>query len=713
MSTLQQAHGNTARSRPLKPKLTIDTRAPPKPGIDQNSTQSAPVGTRQERGIPPMHQAVDRHCAKVAEMMNSPTWRSRRPGLSSVDDDSPYKPLNSHDAYDPSPSPRPLTYSLENDRNSHSLEEHKIGNGSSADLVTRRNQGRRHADSGIYLSQDGEAMSILGIHPFSEIPESPSNTFIISAAVSRGSAPPENIIFGNLQSVLTHRTRSSIRLNTAEDELSFELDPDDQFLGHHESSFQSPPQILSHLSTHPQCGESLNEEDLFQGEVNHDKQRDIHRLMEQDEAIKIVNSQHASPRLRGRSDPEDKQRFRDLLGRLQYEIEALDDGRTNQPTLNDPAIVSFAPKTSDQHYSSKNLVAQSDAAERTSLQTKKNHAPSDSGYASPTAHSRPSTRAQSRSRHGTSDDVGPEPITIQHEKFDSKDSSLDRSSKSSALNPAAKEFSSTNAHSVPSRKRVGLAPPPVPDHAFLTPPQTQAHFGASIQAPGVGFTTLPNLSSPLTNLGFTQPGLLQLSPAMLPQASPFSHAALPPPPGFGLTANIPSTIPSPGIMSGLPVLSPPSVTGLPGLANSPGLVPASGPICSDFAGAFHQQLPSFPSCNNPAHQSVPTFSATQGFQAPTMPQLAPPAPPSSVFSPGHGVSVTPPMAPVAPVVNPLFRKNVPKPKVPNTTGQQYWEYWHELRRTFEPGYAQKSKQNQQKRYMKQQVHKSGGSADQS
>ncbi|KAL1874829.1 hypothetical protein Daus18300_003370 [Diaporthe australafricana] len=62
------------------------------------------------------------------------------------------------------------------------------------------------------------------------------------------------------------------------------------------------------------------------------------------------------------------------------------------------------------------------------------------------------------------------------------------------------------------------------------------------------------------------------------------------------------------------------------------------------------------------------------------------------------------MAPAAPVVNPIFRKNVPKPK--------YWEYWHELRRTFEPGYAQKSKQNQQKRYMKQQIYKNGGTTDQ-
>ncbi|KKY31067.1 hypothetical protein UCDDA912_g08991 [Diaporthe ampelina] len=70
------------------------------------------------------------------------------------------------------------------------------------------------------------------------------------------------------------------------------------------------------------------------------------------------------------------------------------------------------------------------------------------------------------------------------------------------------------------------------------------------------------------------------------------------------------------------------------------------------------------------------------------------------------------MGPAAPVVNPIFGKNVPKPKVPNTTGQQYWEYWHELRRTFEPGYAQKSKQNQQKRYMKQQIHKNECTTDQ-
>lgn len=706
MSTLQQSQGNTAMSRFVRPKLTIDTRAHTKPSVDPLSTQSAPAYTRQERGIPPMHQAVDRHCTKVAEMMNSPTWRSQRPGPNVVDDSTPSEPPGPHDVY----TPNSLGCCVEDDGEFHSIRENEDVNWNLPDF-TRQQAQRRHADSGISLGRDAEAMSILGIHPFSELPNRPANAFIISAAVSNGAAYPRATTYGELQPVVIPRKRPDIQSKTAQDELSFDLTSEDEYLGSLVTGFQRSPRSPSHSPSQPESGETLDDHEFIEGEkAKKNKERDIHQLMERDEAIKSINSQHASPQHNRRPDPEDKLRFQGLLGRLRYDAEAITDGRPDKVDLDDPTIVPFAPKNSAQHPSDDEFAPQRHMEEKKCPSKEKHHISSDSGYASPTTRSRASTRTQSRSRPGTSDEIGSEPVTIQYGKVESKDSDPDRSSKFSTLNPAAKVFSSANDHSASPKKRGGLAPAPVPDHAFLSPSLAQAQFGIGIQSQNLGYNALPNFGSPLTNLALIQPGFLQLSSALIPQTNPFPQAVLPPPPG--LTANLPPGIQSPGAFPGLPLLSPPSRVTLPGLAHSPGLMSTSGPISSDFTGAFHQQLPTIPSCNNPAHQSAPAFSAAQGFPAPTMPQLAPPVPPASMLSPNHGASVPPSMAPVAPVVNPIFRKNVPKPKVPNTTGQQYWEYWHELRRTFEPGYAQKSKQNQQKRYMKQQIHKNGGTTDQ-
>ncbi|KAK7721595.1 hypothetical protein SLS64_001044 [Diaporthe eres] len=557
-------------------------------------------------------------------------------------------------------------------------------------------------------------MSILGIHPFSELPNRPANAFIISAAVSNGAAYPRDNVYGELHPVMIPWGRPNIQSNTAGDELSFDLTSEDEYLGSHEAGLQSSLRSLSHSPSQPESEEMFNDQEFIEGEnmKKERKARDIHQLMERDEAIKSVNSQNAPPRHNHRPDPEDKLRFQGLLGRLRYDAEAFVDDGTDKVALNDPAIVSFAPKKSAQHSSNKEFALQRHIEENKCPPKGNHHLSSDSGYASPTTRSRPSTRTQSRSRPGTSDETGSEPVPIQHGKVDSKDSEPDRPSKFSTLNPAAKVFSSANDHSASPKKRGGLAPAPVPDDAFFSPSLAQAQFATGIQSQNFGCNALPNFASPLTNLALTPAGLLQLPAALIPQTSPLSQAVLPPPPGIGLTAHLPPGFQSPGTMPGLPLLPPPSRVALPGLAHSPGLMSTSGPISSDFTGAFHQQLPTIPSCNNPAHQSAPAFSATQSFPAPTIPQLAPPVPPASLLSPNHGASVPPPMAPAAPVVNPIFRKNVPKPKIPNTTGQQYWEYWHELRRTFEPGYAQKSKQNQQKRYMKQQIHKNGGTTDQ-
>lgn len=698
MSTLQKAQGKTAMSRLARPKLTIDTQAQAKSHPDLLSTQSAPVGTRQEKGIPPMYQVVDRHCTKVAEMMNSPTWRSQRPGPTAVDNGAPFEPLESHQAYTPSP----LALCVEDDEQWDSTGEQGGANGTFYSPNRQRAQ-RRRADSSISLGRDAEAMSILGIHPLSEVPDSPTKTFIIAASVPNGAAHTCGAIYGELQPVIIPNKRFNFQKKYPGDDLSSEPSSEYDCLENNATDSQGWPPSSYHSSSQSQS-ERLDGQGAFESQRAKYKERDIRLLMERDAAIKSVNSQHASPRRHYRPDPEDSQRFQGLLGRLRCEAEPSKDSPTDGIALNDPAIVSFAPKKSVQDSADEGLAAEFHSRVNTCLPKGKRHTPSDSGYAS-------STRALSRSRHRNSDEIGSEPMSIQTGKVSSQDSEADRSSKSSTLNPAAKVFSLTNGHDA-SPVKPNIFTSYVPNRAFLSPPLAQAQFDTNMHSQSLGCGALPSLGSPLVNLALSQAGLLQVSPALLPQTVPFPLPAIPPPPGFGLPTSLTPGIAGLGNFPSLPLRPSPSALGLTRPAQPPSSVPTSGPVPPDFMGAFHHQLPTVPSCNNPAHQSDVAFSASQGFPAPTMPQLAPPAPPASLFSPTNRGPMPPPMTPVAPVVNPIFRKNVPKPKVPNTTGQQYWEYWHELRRTFEPGYAQKSKQNQQKRYMKQQIHKNGGMTDQ-
>ncbi|KAG8168767.1 hypothetical protein KVR01_001516 [Diaporthe batatas] len=708
MSPSRKSQDSTATSRSAKPKLTIDTRVYPKPAVDPPSTQSAPVGTRREKGIPPMYQATDRHCTKVAEMMSSPTWRSQRPWTSGVEDGAPFELLDAHHTYNPSP----LAPCVEDDGKLDWHNEREDTNDVFQSPVRQRTR-RRHADSGISLGRDAEAMNIIGIHPLSDMPgiPNPNKTFIISASLSNGPAHARGAMYGELQPVIAPKRRSEFQNKFVQDDLSYELlssEHNSEYgsLENGEKARHGPPPSLCHPSGQFH-GEGGQDE---QGILDRTKYRawDFHLLMERDAAIKSVNSHQAPQTPHRRPDPEDTQRFQGLLGRLRRGTEALKESPSGNNTLNDPAIISFEPKENKQRFSHREqkVPFKRSKSPPKGNQKRNQHAPSDSGYASS------STRTQSRSRHGTSDEIGFQPVAAQNGRVGSKGSGPDRSPKSSTLNPAAKEFSLTNNHSAPLVER-NLLKSPASTRTFLSPPLGHAPFGIGIHPQSFGYNnTLPIFDSPFANLALPPPASLQVSPALLPQTVPFPLPALPPQPGLGFGPSLAAGIHGLGSIPSLPLRPSPSSLGLARQPQPPESAPVSGPIPSEFVGAFHQQLPTMPSCNNPAHQNDAALNAAQGFLAPTMPQLPPPAPPASLFGPTHNTPVPASIAPPASVVNPIFRKNVPKPKVPNTTGQQYWEYWHELRRTFEPGYAQKSKQNQQKRYMKQQVYKNGGTVDQ-
>lgn len=648
-----------------------------------------------------MYQYSDRYCARVAEMMSTPTWRSQRPGPGPVvvDNSGSLSPIVNHDYV----------------QISGNRKENDLG-GESTSIHAEWRQDRQNAAVEAHLGDDGEAMSILGIHPFleaSEKPESSADTFLISAAVCPEARSPVHAIFGEMHPFRTPKRRTGIQSKTSEDGDDSEHYRGDDCMCHYKESAQSSPLSASGSPGHIRPRKQRSEDEhMAREKVVKEKARDIHELMKRDEAIESVNFEHVSPRRRRPATPEEERRFKCLLGRLQPR-RAVE--KKENPTLVDSAIISFATKKQEECDGVGNLMAQLRAAEKQYQEENRCHVRSDSGYASPATYSRPSTRAQSRSRQEVSDEASAETLSIQHLKFGSKDSGFDSPSKHSVLNPAAKEFSTSSvAHGSPT-KQGRLVHPPVSEQFYSSPQDSQgthnsftpARPDAAFRSPGLGFNGLPNHITGPINL-VTTPGLAQAPPRILSQISSFSNTSLPPTSGFGFPGALPTLGGAPGPVPGLPHplgLGMPVIAPTPGLASTPGLVP------SGLAGPFHHQLPTMASCNNPAHQSISPFNSAHASPVPPITSLPPPAPPASLVPQVATTGLPPPVAPAAPVAAPFIRKNVPKPKVPNTTGQQYWEYVHEMRRMYEPGYAQKSKANQQKRFMKQ-IHRNGDAVGQ-
>lgn len=645
-----------------------------------------------------MHQCADRYCAKVAEMMNTTTWRSQRPGPAVADDSGPHSPVANR------------VYA----QSSHHREDNIFDVCNISGHAEWRPQTSQHFEN---EGRDGEAMSILGIHPFleiSETPESPAETFIVSATLCHEANSPQNAVFGEMHPFKIPKKRTGIQSKTAEDEDVSDHSREDDYMRSYKESAKSSPRSVSDSPVHIRARKQKNDKEYAEREeAVKEKVRDIHELMERDEAIESVNFEHISPRRRRQATPEEERRFRSLLGRLQPRNSV--EQRENSTPV-DPAIISFGQKRKQaDEYGSGNFMAQLRAAEKKFLEGDRHHSRSDSGYASPTTYSRPSTRAQSMSRQDTSDDAGAETVSTQHDNTGSRDSGFDSPSKHSMLNPAAKEFSSTNVFSGAPMEQGERAHPPVFDSLFPSPekPQTTnisftpARPGGAFQSPGPGFNGLRPITGHMNPI--TTPGLPQASPGILSQISNVSNTIPQPPPEFGHTGTFPSLGAFPGH---IPSLTHPLGLGLPVLAPLPGLMPTSGFVPSGLAAPFHHQLPAAASCNNPAHQKISPFKSHHVSPVPSITPLPPPAPPASLLPQVPNTQLPPPTAPAAPVVVPFIRKNVPKPKVPNTKGQQYWEYVHEMRRMYEPGYAQKSKANQQKRFMKQ-IHENGDTAGQS
>lgn len=647
MASSRQDQRNMVTKRLSKPILSVDTKTSRTALVQEQPLRSAPVGTRYEKGIPPMYQLVDRHCEKLAEMMNSPTWRNQNFGPHLV---QPVKKPTAGVVYRGLDSLDPATSEEAISDEQPSDDEPQSGS-FSVPVASSTSSGTTLVDE-LRINRDSEDVRLIGLQPFLKTPD---GTYILSASTSYNVKSSQNVLYGELRRVKVSQRRVSSRSETKEPENTLteagrEAQVDDfgdsQLAGLR--SGRSSEDIDANFKT-----ESEEAED------------DAKELMKQDEAIQSINSSLRPGRrhwLRIReTSPDDKRRFGGILDRLRQQCAA--QSSSDSPPLDDPAIIAFAPR-------------EEDAGDITK---RRERVRSDSGYAS------------QRTGHRLSEATMPEPLRVHHPKEQSSDSAVESPSKKISLNPTAKEFSATGGKGFSPIKSNVFTRPSIHSKLWIPPPQLYEPMGPSpptifgpvlnnIQTPWV--SPQANTSTPLMNLGSMQAGLSPSFLGVLPRIGDFSM--MPPLPGSGMTGTVPPVASFTGLTSGP---HQPCVQ-----VSMPGLV---APSCN---GPFHHQLPSFMTCNNPNHQGLPAFSPpalTPSLPATMMPQ----APSTNVAM--HGAAQPSPSIANLP-------KNIPKPKVPNTMGQQNWELIHELRRMNEPGYAQKCKEKQKKRYFKQ-LEKTGGS----
>lgn len=649
MASSHRDRHNTAFKRPSKPILSVDTKASRKMLVRDQPLRSAPVGTRQEKGIPPMYQLVDRHCEKLAEMMNSPTWRNQNFGSHLVQPAK--KPTVSvasrgHHSLDPTTREEAIC------DDQHSDDEPQHGN-FSIPVASSPSSGTTLVDE-LQLSRGSEDIRLIGLQPFLKTSE---GTYILSASTSCNVNSSQEVLCGELRRVKVFQRRIST-WSEAKEPADAPREAENEALVHDYGDTG-----LTSLRS----GRSSKDVDVNFRTDSEEAEDDARELMKQDETIQSINNSFRPGRrhwLHVRNIlPDDKQRFGGILQRLRQQCTT--QPSPDSPPFGDPAIIAFAPKKEDAD----------------NITKRRGHVRSDSGYAS------------QRTGRGSSEATMPDSLRVQHSQGESNDSAVESPSKKTSLNPAAKEFSSAGSKGFSPVKSNVFARPPVHSKLWLPPQQLSEPTGLS---PPINFgpllNTIPtpwlspqaNVSTPLMTLGSMQAGFSPPFPGLLPQIGDLTGGVMPPPPGLGMAGTVPPIAPFTGLSPGP---CQPCVHG-----SMPGLVAPC------YHGSFHQQLPNFMTCNNPTHQGLSAFS----------PPALTPSLPATLMSqaPATNLSVHGAAQQSMNIAN--LPKSVPKPKAPNTMGQQNWELIHELRRTNEPGYAQKCKEKQKKRYLKQ-LEKTGGS----
>ncbi|CAN8106098.1 unnamed protein product [Discula destructiva] len=685
-----------------KPSLTLDTQAPAISHTNNGGfcVQSAPVGTRHEQGFLPMYQTGDQQVSKLAEMMESPTWRSQNPG--------PHvrsETLGSRYVQSP--------FDVEEDTRYKSPQALKEN---ATQGPYKYHDTRQLAPSEIRLSRGSDDIKVHGIHAFPKTPETSANTFIISATVSQQRLL-EQIPGLRILEEVTEEEYLSDSNTAAYNAQVLATSRGGAHYDHRESQRNPYPRASSkndHESKKKRFPDAALEYDqgmdkgrfpvtaLTSGQkqdLKLTRKHDGQKAVEHQEADQPINYYQRSSDHQAQATLDEQQRFHSLLNRLHGRDQA--QGTMKTAPFIDPAIVAFAPK-----------MAGPGTPTKASTRIR-----SDSGYISPSVYSGTSSRAQSRLSRVASDRADTETAQTDHRKRASDAFGFDDSpSKNSILNPMAKEFSGHSSASnnspfkkvapshpkvfTPIMQHIQAYSPPFGHPALSIPPQhfqdvlsvpPQPQMGPMQSAEGAWFASqlhqLPNLQNPEAINNHSMMGPM---PGMLPQWGNFTGPVIPS--SAGVTSMGLNTLS--GSMPGL--VQPPS-HGLAGFDTPPSL-PAT-----NMPSPFHQQLSALGLCYNPSHQGLARI-APPAQSCPVPPITVPQTPGAAVAAAAAAAAALPALTPSAVSFIP---KNVPKPKIPNTTGQQNWELMHELRRMNEPGYAQKCKEKQKKRYIKQ-LEQSGG-----
>lgn len=641
MKGSRQDQGHSASFRFPKPTLTLDTVSSSKLANDANPAQSAPVGTRQEKGIPPLYQAFDRYCDKLAEMMSSPTWRSQNPGPHIAKDADNQRPMMSNDDIKSEPSSN-----YEDATRNPGLKDDTFHTSQVSGQPQQNLHISQSSADEIQLGHGSEPIQVHSIYRFPSIPHTSTNgTYIIAASVPSDPARQRGNCTGETQGIYIPEVLYDSEGETAEKLDGLDVVQRGDVVNEQEKNIRRS----SRHGNSPDGARAGWETKSSQLDLDADQ------LMKLDPAIESINHRVRSSRHRHQASPDGEERFRGLIERLKPQEQI--DLKSVNAMLKDPAILKIGPGTA---YRSK-------------------HTRSDSGYTS--GASRPRTREQSRATNATSDTISSEALPAQDRSDGPNDSGLEKPSKNSSLNPAAQEFSlARSCYNSPVRT-AGLPRSDVSDIPFLPrslgmtgpfpPPQgTSSHQSAGTWLHPLADDIIPTMgSSPM------QQGIFPILSGLPLQSNNLTGAVMPPPYGI----NLPQLAPALPLFSGL---SPGIATSL-GLGVS-GIAPPPSLAAPGIASPFHQQLPHTISCNDPNHFNMGPLGSQ----------------PLSTASPMNG---TPQPAAISMHAGPpaFLPKHVPKPKVPNRDLQQNWELVHELRRMHEPGYAQKCKEKQRKRFMKQ------------
>lgn len=391
----------TASPRAPRPSLTVNTRIS-KPATTDKTTQSAPVGTRQERGFPPMYKAVDLQTARLRGMMGSPTWRKQNPGPHVPQDIAHQSPnMGNDDVHTPfSADGEDVIFDRYSRENTISLSQ-VSGQSAPGPYAVEPTAER------IHLGHDSDSVQI---HNIVRLPE--SSEFIISALLPQRSRYPHRISEGEQKSLAYWnwiRDRGDTPAKAPRTSIVNET-RQSKDLSNQESALRSPLAVSRRNDVHAARAWDVEKS----------------KHLAEDAVVKLES--HAKDQEQDSNVPiDDSQRFRGLIDRLHHPDQRELNGN-NAPAkaavLNDPAIVTISAQRVEHGTPTR--------------RRRKTH--SDSGYAS-------------RFSGSFDSDTG-----AQHKKNASYDPELQSSLKSSSLNPTAKEFSIEEQGELPHKTYTSVRP---------------------------------------------------------------------------------------------------------------------------------------------------------------------------------------------------------------------------------------------------------------